>query len=95
MTPPPRLPLTAAEASGLVAERLALHLVERGFDGGDDVVRLIDAAARRGAVSPVLVDIVADPAAPEPARYRALGRLLRELAAAPARAAAIPAPTAA
>lgn len=77
-------PIGAAEI-----ERMAWDLERAGLGGRDDVAarsiarsiaRLVD-RARPAGVSPVLIDVLADAAAPEPARIRAFGRVAVELAA--------------
>lgn len=64
---------------------LAEAVIATGFESRRHEVAALVAAARALGVRPVLVDIVADPAAPRPARERALGRLVVLLSAEPAR----------
>jgi hypothetical protein len=58
------------------AQQLAESVVADGFGAHRRALESLVAAARRSGVSPVLVDVVADPAAPPVARQRALGRVV-------------------
>jgi hypothetical protein len=62
--------------------QLAWDLESRGFSGQEVALRPVIRAARAAGVSPLLVDVLADPAEPEVARLRAFGRVATELAAA-------------
>ena len=54
---------------------LAFDLESQGFAGRDAAVGKVVRAARVAGLSPVLVDILADPGEPEAARFRAFGRI--------------------
>jgi hypothetical protein len=60
--------------------RLAWDLESFGFASQEVALRPVIRAARAAGVSPVLVDVLADPAEPEVARLRAFGRVATELA---------------
>jgi hypothetical protein len=66
-----------------VPDQLAWDLEAGGFDAHEASIRQVVRAARAGSVSPVLVDILADPTEPEVARLRAFGRVAAALAATP------------
>lgn len=61
--------------------RLAWDLESFGFAGQEVALRSVIRAARAAGVSPLLVDVLADPSEPEAARFRAFGRVATELAA--------------
>jgi hypothetical protein len=64
---------------------LAHELAATGFVGHDAAIASVSRSARAAGISPVLVDVLADPAAPEVARLRAFGMIATRLAqAAPA-----------
>lgn len=58
---------------------LGLELEAKGFAGRDLAVGAVTRAARHAGLSPVLIDIVASDAEPEPARLRAFARLVAAL----------------
>lgn len=58
---------------------LAWDLEFHGLSGRDDAVLRVARWARVAGMNPVLVDVLADPAAPEVARLRAFGRIATEL----------------
>lgn len=60
------------------ARTLADAVVADGFAAHHEGVSRLVAAVAGHRVTPVLVDVVADPSAPTAARYRALGRILVE-----------------
>jgi len=59
---------------------LASDLESFGFAGQEVALRPVLRAARAAGVTPLLVDILADPSEPEVARLRAFGRVATELA---------------
>ena len=59
---------------------LASDLESFGFAGQEVALRPIIRAARAAGVTPLLVDVLADPSEPEVARLRAFGRVATELA---------------
>jgi hypothetical protein len=59
---------------------LAWQLASAGFAGRENAVRQVVRTARTHGVSPVFVDVLADPQQPEVARLRAFGRIARLLA---------------
>jgi hypothetical protein len=59
---------------------LAWDLESHGLSGRNDAVLRVARWARVAGVNRVLVDVLADPSAPEPARLRAFGRIATELA---------------
>ena len=59
---------------------LAFQLAARGFVGQDAAIAAVSRSARSAGVSPVLVDILGDPTAPEVARLRAFGKIATRLA---------------
>jgi hypothetical protein len=54
---------------------LAMEIESHGFAGHDEALLAITRSARSAGLSPVLLDILGDPTAPEVARLRAFGRL--------------------
>ena len=61
-------------------DRLAWHIEAKGLAGTDEALRRVVQRACRSEVSPVLVDVLADPAQPVAARIRAFGRVALQLA---------------
>jgi hypothetical protein len=72
--------------------QLALELEAHGFVGHDTAINSLSRSARAAGLSPVLIDVLGDPQAPEVARLRAFGTIASRLGqqAAPARSAARP-----
>jgi hypothetical protein len=70
--------------------QLALELEAHGFVGHDTAINSLSRSARAAGLSPVLIDVLGDPRAPEIARLRAFGTIASRLGhrAAPARSAA-------
>jgi hypothetical protein len=62
---------------------LASDLESFGFTGQEMALRSVVRAARAAGVTPLLVDVLADPSEPEVARLRAFGRVATELATLP------------
>jgi hypothetical protein len=62
---------------------LSWDLAYDGFEGREPSIRQVVRSARAARVSPVLIDVLRDPSAPEVARLRAFGRIAAALAAAP------------
>jgi len=60
-------------------DRLAWDVERAGLSGHEDVIERIVERARPSGVSPVLVGVLADQAAPECARIRAFGRVALQL----------------
>lgn len=60
------------------------QLVANGLADQHDIVELLARRAVRAGARPLLVETFRDPAQPEPARLRALGRILVETARAEA-----------
>lgn len=65
--------------TSLHALELAECIVADGFAARQDAVTTLHRAAVERNVNPVLIDVVADDAAPRPVRERALGRLVVQL----------------
>jgi hypothetical protein len=63
--------------------RLAWDLEARGFTGREVAVREVVRVARAARLSPVLVDVLADPSEPEVARLRAFGHIATALSRSP------------
>ena len=61
------------------ALELAEHIVTDGFTACEADVTALNRAAAERRISPVLIDVVADAAAPRPVRERALGRIVVQL----------------
>jgi hypothetical protein len=62
---------------------LSWDLANDGFEGREPSIRRVARSARAAGVSPILVDVLADPSEPEVARLRAFGLIATALAAAP------------
>jgi hypothetical protein len=62
-------------------DRLAWHIEARGLTGVEKELRRVVERARSSGVSPVLVDVLADPTEPEVARMRAFGHVALHMAA--------------
>ncbi len=60
------------------AQQLAEAVVRDGFGSHRAALAALFAGAHRRGVTPVLVAVAADPAAPVPVRERALGRVVVE-----------------
>lgn len=82
--------MTSTELLPVTLAKLAADLESGGFVGHDTAVRSVVQAARARGVSPVLVDILADPGEPEVARLRAFGRVAATLSLRPPAVATAP-----
>jgi len=60
-------------------DRFAWEVERAGLGGHEAVIDRVVERARPAGVNPVLVDVLADPAAPECARVRAFGRVAMSL----------------
>lgn len=67
--------MSDATAPDLDLSVLACDLDARGVAGCEESLQAVALRARAAAVDAVLVDVLADPTAPEVARMRAFGRI--------------------
>ncbi len=79
LTPIPTLTSTSTVTGTVIddteIDRLAWDVERAGLGGHEAVIDRVVERARPAGVNPVLVDVLADPGAPECARVRALGRV--------------------